>query len=80
MATRLESMGISANAVSTRTTLNAGTRTINLHHLATRTRQLKDFLNHLNDIHQCIQFTLETETEGYLPFLDTDIYRRPDPF
>jgi hypothetical protein len=40
--------------------------------------KLKDFLNHLNSIHQCIQFSMETETEGQLLFLDTDIYRRPD--
>jgi retron-type reverse transcriptase len=41
-------------------------------------KKLKDFLNHLNNIHQCIQFTMETETEGHIPFLDTDIYRRSD--
>jgi hypothetical protein len=40
--------------------------------------KLKDFLNHLNSITQCIQFTIETETEGHFPFLDIDIYRRPD--
>jgi hypothetical protein len=40
--------------------------------------KLKDFLHHLNSIHQSIQFTMETESEGYLPFLDLDIYRRPD--
>ncbi|PNF14479.1 hypothetical protein B7P43_G18379 [Cryptotermes secundus] len=40
--------------------------------------KLKDFLNHLNSIQQCIQFTMETETEGHLPFLDIDIYMRPD--
>jgi hypothetical protein len=38
----------------------------------------KDFLHHLNGIHQSIQFTMETESEGHLPFLDLDIYRRPD--
>jgi hypothetical protein len=27
--------------------------------------KLKDFLNHLNSIHQSIQFTIETETEGH---------------
>ncbi|XP_023702295.1 uncharacterized protein LOC111861724, partial [Cryptotermes secundus] len=37
--------------------------------------KLKDFLNHLNSIHHCIQFTMETENEGHLPFLDIDIYR-----
>jgi hypothetical protein len=40
--------------------------------------KLQDFLNHLNSIHQCIQFTMETEREGHLPFLDTHIYRRPN--
>jgi hypothetical protein len=34
---------------------------------------LKDFLNHLNSIHQCTQFGMESETEGHLPFLDIDI-------
>jgi hypothetical protein len=28
--------------------------------------------------HSNIQFTMETEIEGYLPILDTDVYRRPD--
>jgi hypothetical protein len=40
--------------------------------------KLKDFLHHLNSIHQSIQFTMETESEGQLPFLDFDIYRRPE--
>jgi hypothetical protein len=40
--------------------------------------KLKDFLHHLNSIHQSIQFTMETERKGHLPFLDLDIYRRPD--
>jgi hypothetical protein len=35
--------------------------------------KLKDFLNH-----HCIQFTMETEIDGHLPFLDIDIYRRPN--
>jgi hypothetical protein len=39
---------------------------------------VKDFLYRLNSIHQSIQFTMETESEGHLPFLDLDIYRRPD--
>jgi hypothetical protein len=41
--------------------------------------KLKDFLNHLNGIHQCIQFYKETKTEGHLPFLDIDIYRFSGP-
>jgi hypothetical protein len=40
--------------------------------------KMKDFLNHLNSTHQYIQFTKEPKTEGHLPFLDIDIYRRPD--
>jgi hypothetical protein len=43
-----------------------------------RPDKLKDFLHHLNSIHQSIQFTMETESEGHLPFLDLGIYRRPD--
>ncbi|XP_023702614.1 uncharacterized protein LOC111861900, partial [Cryptotermes secundus] len=39
---------------------------------------LKGSLDHLNSIIPCIQFTMETESEGHLPFLDIDIYRRPD--
>jgi hypothetical protein len=41
------------------------------------TDKLNDILNHLNSIHQCIQFTMETKREGHLPLLDIDIYRRP---
>jgi hypothetical protein len=40
--------------------------------------KLMDFLNHLNDIHNNIQFTMEIEEEGHLPFLDIDIYRKMD--
>jgi hypothetical protein len=37
--------------------------------------KLKDFLHHLNSIHQSIQFTMENESEGHLSFLDLDIDR-----
>jgi hypothetical protein len=40
--------------------------------------KLEDFLHHLNIIHQSVQFTTETESEGDLAFLDIDIYGRPD--
>jgi hypothetical protein len=40
--------------------------------------RLRDFLDHLNSIHQSIQFTMDTERDGHLPFLVIDIYRRPD--
>jgi hypothetical protein len=43
-----------------------------------RPDKLKDLLNHLNSIHERIKFTMETESEGHVPFLDIDIYRRPD--
>jgi len=39
--------------------------------------KLKDFLNHLNGLHNKMQFTMEKE-EGHLPFLDIDIYRKTD--
>ena len=38
-------------------------------------RHLTEFLNHLNRLHNKIQFTMEIE-EGRLPFLDNDIYRK----
>ena len=38
--------------------------------------KLQEFLNHLNGLHKKIQFTIETETNGHLPFLDIDIYRK----
>ena len=37
--------------------------------------KLMDFLKHLNGIHNNIQFTMEIEREGHLPFLDIDINR-----
>jgi hypothetical protein len=39
--------------------------------------KLGDFLNHLNGLHNKIQFTMGKE-EGRLPFLDIDIYRKMD--
>jgi hypothetical protein len=38
--------------------------------------KLTAFLNHLNGPHNKIQFTMEKEEEGHLPFLDIDIYRK----
>jgi hypothetical protein len=40
-------------------------------------KELKNFVNHLNNIHPNIQFTMETESNSHLPFLDIGIYRRP---
>jgi hypothetical protein len=40
--------------------------------------KLEGFVEHLNDLHRNFQFTVETEKYGHLPFLDIDIYRRPD--
>jgi hypothetical protein len=38
----------------------------------------KDLLEYLNSIHHNIQFTMETERDGHLPFLNICIYRGPD--
>ena len=35
--------------------------------------KLTEFLNHLNRLHNKIQFTMEKEEEGHLAFLDLDI-------
>ena len=38
--------------------------------------KLTDFLTHLYSLNSKIQFTMETEIDGYLPFLDIHIYSR----
>jgi hypothetical protein len=43
-----------------------------------RTIKLSEFLDHLNSMHEIIQFTTETKPNGHLPFFDIDIYRKPD--
>jgi len=40
--------------------------------------KLQGFLDHLNSLQDKIQFTIETEKDGHLPFLDIDIYRKID--
>ena len=40
--------------------------------------KLEGFLDHLNNLQERIQFTIETENDGHLPFLDIDIYRQTD--
>ena len=40
--------------------------------------KLEEFLNHISGLHNKIQFTMEKEEEGHLPFLDIDIYRKVD--
>jgi hypothetical protein len=42
------------------------------------TEKLERFLNRLKGFHRNIQFTMETETDGHLPFPDVNIYRRLD--
>jgi hypothetical protein len=46
-------------------------------HIAKK-KKLENFLNHLNGLHKKIQFTMEKEEEGHLPFLDIYIYRKTD--
>jgi len=41
-------------------------------------KKLTEFLNHLNRLHNKIQFTIENEGGGHLAFLDMDIYRKMD--
>jgi hypothetical protein len=40
--------------------------------------KLSQFLDHLNSVHGNIQFTVDTERYGHLPFLDINIYRKLD--
>jgi hypothetical protein len=39
---------------------------------------LTDFLEHLSKLHKNIQFTMEIEENGHLPFMDIDIYKKLD--
>jgi hypothetical protein len=39
---------------------------------------LTDFLYHLNSVHENIQFTMEMERNGHLPFLVIGIYHKHD--
>jgi hypothetical protein len=39
---------------------------------------LQDFLQHLNNIHKSIEFTMEIEQDRTLPFLDVLVSRRVD--
>jgi hypothetical protein len=43
-----------------------------------RPEKLNNFLNHLSSIHPNIHFTVEMKSDGHLPILDIDMYRRPD--
>jgi hypothetical protein len=40
--------------------------------------ELHEFLDHLNNIHPNIKFTMEVEKNPSLPFLDVLVSRRPD--
>jgi hypothetical protein len=40
--------------------------------------ELREYLKHLNNIHQYIAFTAEMEQDKTLPFLDVLVRRRPD--
>jgi hypothetical protein len=40
--------------------------------------KLTDFPDHLNSVHENIQFTTETERDRHLPFLDIEVSWKPD--
>ena len=40
--------------------------------------RLQSFLNHLNDLHPSIKFTMEQEEGNSMPFLDVKVHRRAD--
>jgi hypothetical protein len=42
--------------------------------------KLTVFLNHHNGQHNKIVFTMEKEEDGHLPFLNIEIYRKPNGF
>jgi hypothetical protein len=41
-------------------------------------KKLDDFHRLLNSVHNNIQFTMETETVGHIPFLNIDVCRKRD--
>ncbi|XP_066263270.1 uncharacterized protein [Branchiostoma lanceolatum] len=43
-----------------------------------RKDKIEEFTTHINNINRAIKFTIERETDGKLPMLDTMIHRRPD--
>ena len=43
-----------------------------------KTDQVDDFTSHINQIDLNIKFTTESEKDGRIPFLDTEISRLPD--
>jgi hypothetical protein len=43
-----------------------------------RTEKLERFRDPLNVLHRNIQFTMEVKRGGHLPFVDMNVYRRPD--
>jgi hypothetical protein len=45
-----------------------------------RPRQAEELPWPLKIVHQNIQFTMEMERDTHIPFLDTDIYGRPDGY
>ena len=40
--------------------------------------KLQLFLEHLNGLHSRIQFTMDQEKDGNIPFLDVEVSRQPD--
>jgi hypothetical protein len=44
--------------------------------MAIKAEKLRDLLDYLNSRHSNIQFSMDRETDGYLPFLEINCYRR----
>ena len=43
-----------------------------------KSNEVETFLNHLNSVHQKIQFTMEMEKDNSLPFLDVKLLKNPN--
>ena len=42
------------------------------------TEKVERFLDYLKGLHSNVQFTMEMERNGQLPFLNIDVYRKED--
>jgi hypothetical protein len=40
--------------------------------------KLSEFLDYMNNVHENIQLTMETDRDCHIPIIDIDIYRKAD--